>query len=196
LLLCLSFAALACSSSPGSSSPQDAGGDSSLHDGAADGVADTSSPPPERDGASDAGVDAAFHDTCTPLGGLCIPIAPGSSCPAGYHAANGAAACLVGAQCCLHGGDGGVNGCTSAGGVCVTSAAACGPSVGHLGSPFESAFCTGPSAVCCFEPATSCGGLEMFGCSDGMTCSRPVCQAGTLVCGMGTTQTPRGTPPC
>jgi hypothetical protein len=136
-------------------------------------------------------------ETCTPLGGICIPIAPGSQCPGGYHSANGAATCLVGAECCLRGGDGGgVGACKAAGGLCVGSALACGPSVGHLGTPVEDATCRGTGAVCCFEPSTSCGGMETFGCSDGMTCTRPVCQGGTLVCGTGTSQTPRGTPPC
>jgi hypothetical protein len=177
---------------------EDAGGDGSvLHDGAADAVADTFAPPPVTDAASEANADAgAFHDTCSSLGGLCIPIGPGSSCPGGYHPANGAATCLVGAQCCLKGGDGGVNGCLTGGGTCVSSALACGPTVGHLGTPFEDAYCMGANAVCCFEPATSCGGMEMFGCSNGMNCSRPQCQAGTLVCGTGTMQTPLGTPPC
>jgi hypothetical protein len=186
-----------CSSSPGANSSSDAGGDGSpLHDGAADEGADTYSPPPPNDAASEASATDAHGESCTPLGGICIPLGPGSSCPAGYHAANGAAACLVGAECCLKGGEAGVDGCLTAGGVCVSSALACGPTVGHLGTPFEDAFCMGANAVCCLEPATSCGGMEMFGCSDGMTCSRPQCQAGTLVCGTGTTQTPLGTPPC
>lgn len=42
------------------------------------------------------------QDTCTPLGGRCIPVIPGAVCPPGFADANGRAGCGgVGTSCCL-----------------------------------------------------------------------------------------------